>query len=111
MLSHIESLTFARAPNLFACVSDFNDGARAFYRKQGIKIGPMPNFLIPRIRRNSAPEDERARENDVRAFQYGGSFKTVLRRNYRLLKTFSRKAARNEDPEAYAEGTLRGSSD
>ena len=32
LLSHIESLTFARAPNLFACVSDFNDGARAFYR-------------------------------------------------------------------------------
>ena len=48
LLSHIESLTFARAPNLFACVSDFNDGARAFYRKQGYKeIGPMPNFLIP----------------------------------------------------------------
>ena len=48
LLSHIESLTFARATNLFACVSDFNDGARAFYRKQGYKeIGPMPNFLIP----------------------------------------------------------------
>jgi len=47
-LARIESLTFARAPNLFACVSDFNDGARAFYRKQGYKeIGPMPNFLIP----------------------------------------------------------------
>ena len=48
LLSHIESLTFARAKNLFACVSDFNDGARAFYRKQGYKeIGPMPNFLLP----------------------------------------------------------------
>lgn len=48
LLSHIESLTFARAKNLFACVSDFNDGARAFYRRQGYKeIGPMPNFLIP----------------------------------------------------------------
>ena len=48
LLSHIESLTFARATNLFACVSDFNDAARGFYRKQGYKeIGPMPNFLIP----------------------------------------------------------------
>ncbi len=48
LLAHIESLTFARAKNLFACVSDFNEGARAFYRRQGYKeIGPMPNFLIP----------------------------------------------------------------
>ena len=48
LLAHIECLTFARAKNLFACVSDFNDEARAFYRRQGYKeIGPMPNFLIP----------------------------------------------------------------
>ncbi len=48
LLSHVESLTFAKAKNLFACVSDFNDAARAFYRRQGYKeIGPMPNFLIP----------------------------------------------------------------
>lgn len=48
LLSHVESQTFARAHNLFACVSDFNDKARTFYRKQGYKeIGPMPNFLIP----------------------------------------------------------------
>ncbi len=48
LLNHVESLTFARANNMFACVSDFNEAARAFYRKQGYKeIGPMPNFLIP----------------------------------------------------------------
>ena len=48
LLTHVESLTFARANNMFACVSDFNEAARAFYRKQGYKeIGPMPNFLIP----------------------------------------------------------------
>ena len=48
LLTHVESLTFARANNMFACVSDFNETARAFYRKQGYKeIGPMPNFLIP----------------------------------------------------------------
>ena len=48
LLRHIESLVFARTKNLFACVSDFNKGARDFYKKQGYQeIGPMPNFLIP----------------------------------------------------------------
>jgi [ribosomal protein S18]-alanine N-acetyltransferase len=48
LLSHVESLVFARTKNLFACVSDFNQGARDFYKKQGYQeIGPMPNFLIP----------------------------------------------------------------
>jgi ribosomal-protein-alanine N-acetyltransferase len=48
LLRHIESLVFVRTKNLFACVSDFNKGARDFYKKQGYQeIGPMPNFLIP----------------------------------------------------------------
>jgi ribosomal protein S18 acetylase RimI-like enzyme len=48
LLGHVEALVFARTKNLFACVSDFNATARAFYRKQGYQeIGPMPNFLIP----------------------------------------------------------------
>lgn len=48
MLAHIESVVFGRTKNLFACVSDFNAPARAFYKKQGYQeIGPMPNFLIP----------------------------------------------------------------
>jgi ribosomal protein S18 acetylase RimI-like enzyme len=48
LLAHVETLVFARTKNLFACVSDFNTGARGFYRKQGYQeIGPMPNFLIP----------------------------------------------------------------
>ena len=48
LLAHVESVVFARTKNLFACVSDFNTGARDFYRKQGFQeIGPMPNFLIP----------------------------------------------------------------
>ena len=48
LLEHVESLVFARTTNLFACVSDFNQGARDFYRKMGYQeIGPMPNFLIP----------------------------------------------------------------
>ena len=48
LLAYVEALVFARTKNLFACVSDFNSGAREFYRKQGFQeIGPMPNFLIP----------------------------------------------------------------
>jgi len=48
LLGHIEPLVFGRATNLFACVSDFNAQARAFYKKHGYQeIGPMPDFLIP----------------------------------------------------------------
>jgi [ribosomal protein S18]-alanine N-acetyltransferase len=48
LLAHVEVAVFERAKNLFACVSDFNDQARHFYKKQGYReIGPMPNFLIP----------------------------------------------------------------
>lgn len=48
LLRHIEELVFKRTKNLFACVSDFNESARAFYKKHGYQeIGPMPNFLIP----------------------------------------------------------------
>jgi ribosomal protein S18 acetylase RimI-like enzyme len=48
LLTHLEAAVFERAKNLFACVSDFNDRARHFYKKQGyLEIGPMPNFLIP----------------------------------------------------------------
>jgi ribosomal protein S18 acetylase RimI-like enzyme len=48
LLAHVEAAVFARTKNLFACVSDFNDQARHFYKKQGYReIGPMPNFLIP----------------------------------------------------------------
>lgn len=65
LLSHIESQVFARTKNLFACVSDFNSGARAFYKKQGYQeIGPMPNFLIPGsaeilLRKTAGPARER----------------------------------------------------
>ena len=47
LLAHVEASVFSRANNLFVCVSDFNDQARYFYRKQGYReIGPIPNFLI-----------------------------------------------------------------
>ena len=48
LLTHIESVVFARVKNLFACVSDFNADARKFYQHNGYQeIGPMPNFLVP----------------------------------------------------------------
>lgn len=48
LLGHIEPRVFGRTKNLFACVSDFNAPARAFYKKHGFQeIGPMPDFLIP----------------------------------------------------------------
>lgn len=48
LLGHIEPIVFGRTKNLFACVSDFNAQARAFYKKHGYQeIGPMPNLLIP----------------------------------------------------------------
>jgi ribosomal protein S18 acetylase RimI-like enzyme len=47
LLQHLETLVFARAKNLFACVSDFNEEARVFYKKNGYQeIGPIPNLLI-----------------------------------------------------------------
>jgi [ribosomal protein S18]-alanine N-acetyltransferase len=47
LLGHIESVVFARAKNLFACVSDFNEPARRFYQKRGYQeIGLLPNLLI-----------------------------------------------------------------
>jgi ribosomal protein S18 acetylase RimI-like enzyme len=48
LLTHIEQLVFSRTKNLFACVSDFNAAARAFYKRMGYQeIGPIPNFLTP----------------------------------------------------------------
>ncbi len=48
LLTHIESKAFQRGPNLFACVSDFNQPARSFYRKQGYReVGEIPGLLKP----------------------------------------------------------------
>ena len=66
LLAHVEAAVFSRANNLFACVSDFNDQARHFYRKQGYReIGPIPNFLIPGsaeilLRKSAGPAREKS---------------------------------------------------
>lgn len=48
LLTHLESVTFSRGTNLFACVSDFNLSARQFYKKHGYQeVGVIKDFLIP----------------------------------------------------------------
>lgn len=47
LLTHVEEQTFARADNLFACVSDFNTDARRFYEHQGYEeVGSLQNLLV-----------------------------------------------------------------
>lgn len=47
LLAHVETVAFARAPNLFVCVSDFNDGARRFYARHGYAhVGTLPDLLV-----------------------------------------------------------------
>lgn len=47
LLEYVEQTVFVRAKNLFACVSDFNEQARAFYRKLGYQeVGPLVDLLI-----------------------------------------------------------------
>ncbi len=38
---------FGRGRNLFVCVSDFNDGARRFYARQGYAhVGTLPDLIV-----------------------------------------------------------------
>jgi len=47
LLAHVEGVAFARAKNLFVCVSDFNDGACRFYEHHGYQlIGPIPDLVV-----------------------------------------------------------------
>ncbi|MFO0774739.1 MAG: GNAT family N-acetyltransferase [Nitrospiraceae bacterium] len=48
LLQHIERVAFARGTNLLACVSDFNQAARAFYAKHGYReVGALTELLVP----------------------------------------------------------------
>ncbi len=48
LLAYLESVAFARAKNLFVCVSDFNEKGRRFYQRNGYtEIGPILHLLIP----------------------------------------------------------------
>src|SRR5262245_50479079 len=47
LLRHVEAVAFARARNLFVCVSDFNDRARRFYARHGYAhVGALPDLLV-----------------------------------------------------------------
>lgn len=66
LLKHVEGIVFARARNFFVCVSDFNDGARRFYARQGYEhVGTLPDLLVRGsaellLRKSVGPMRERA---------------------------------------------------
>ena len=48
LMEELERRAFARWPNVYLCVSDFNTGARAFYRRIGYEeVGALPDLLTP----------------------------------------------------------------
>ena len=47
LMEQAEQVVFARAPNVFLFVSDFNAAARAFYERLGYRqVGELPDFLV-----------------------------------------------------------------
>lgn len=47
LMALAERIAFARGPNLFLCVSDFNEGARRFYARLGFEeVGRLANYLV-----------------------------------------------------------------
>jgi ribosomal-protein-alanine N-acetyltransferase len=48
LMEELERRAFARWPNVYLCVSDFNTGARAFYRRIGYEeVGALRDLLVP----------------------------------------------------------------
>jgi len=48
LMEELERRAFARWPNVYLCVSDFNTGARAFYRRIGYEeVGVLRGLLLP----------------------------------------------------------------
>lgn len=47
LLEAFEQRVFARWPNAYLCVSDFNTDARGFYRHEGyVEVGTLPDLLV-----------------------------------------------------------------
>lgn len=67
LLAHCEADVFARARNFFVCVSDFNAGARRFYRRHGyVQVGRLGDLLVGGsaeilLRKTTGPQRARVR--------------------------------------------------
>lgn len=47
LVEHVEEVAFARAKNLFICVSDFNARARGFYARMGYEeVGVLRDLIV-----------------------------------------------------------------
>ena len=48
LMAELERRAFQRWPNVYLCVSDFNSGARQFYRRLGYEeVGVLRDLLLP----------------------------------------------------------------
>ena len=48
LMEELERRAFERWPNVYLCVSDFNSGARAFYRRIGYEeVGALRDLIVP----------------------------------------------------------------
>jgi ribosomal-protein-alanine N-acetyltransferase len=48
LMAELERRAFQQWPNVYLCVSDFNHGARRFYRRLGYEdVGRLPDLLVP----------------------------------------------------------------
>ncbi len=48
LMSFAEERVFSEAPNMFLCVSDFNEGALRFYERLGYEaVGELRDYIVP----------------------------------------------------------------
>ncbi len=48
LMAFTEERIFSETPNVFLCVSDFNESARKFYERLGYKaVGELKDYIIP----------------------------------------------------------------
>ena len=48
LMAFAEERIFSEAPNVFLCVSDFNEGARRFYERLGYEVvGELRDYIVP----------------------------------------------------------------